>query len=147
MVINGPYISSYLLCEHFLSSFVNKFLNLEFSAQNSINILKCDINCHLEMSQLDFFYIQNIDIGKNFLKKIYLFILCISEHCSCLQMHQKRALDPITGGCDPPWSCWELNSGPLEGQPVLLTPEPSLQPCKLFLKVTSIAHTIIIRID
>ena len=27
----------------------------------------------------------------------------------------------------PPCSCWELNSGPLEEQPVLLTSEPSLQ--------------------
>ena len=42
--------------------------------------------------------------------------------------HQKRASDPITDGCVPPCGCWELNSGPLEGQPVLLTTEPSLQP-------------------
>jgi len=31
-------------------------------------------------------------------------------------------------GCEPPCSCWELNSGPLEEQSVLLTTEPSLQP-------------------
>jgi hypothetical protein len=43
-------------------------------------------------------------------------------------MHQKRALDPITDGCKPPGGCWELNSGPLEEQSVLLTAEPSLQP-------------------
>jgi len=49
-------------------------------------------------------------------------------HCSCLQTHQKRALDPITDGCEPPCGCWELNSGPLEEQSVLLTAEPSLQP-------------------
>jgi hypothetical protein len=42
--------------------------------------------------------------------------------------HQKRALDPITDGCEPPCGCWELNSGPLEEQPVFLTIEPSLQP-------------------
>ena len=42
--------------------------------------------------------------------------------------HQKRASDLITGGCEPPWGCWELNSGPLEVQSVLLTSEPSLQP-------------------
>ena len=35
--------------------------------------------------------------------------------------------DPITDGCEPPCSCWELNSGPVEEQPMLLTSEPSLQ--------------------
>ena len=38
----------------------------------------------------------------------------------------KRALNPITDGCEPPCSCWELDSGPLEEQSVLLTTEPSL---------------------
>jgi hypothetical protein len=42
--------------------------------------------------------------------------------------HQKRASDSITAGCEPPCGCWELNSGPLEEQSVLLTTEPSLQP-------------------
>ena len=37
------------------------------------------------------------------------------------------ASDPITDGCEPPCGCWELNSGSLEEQSVLLTPEPSLQ--------------------
>ena len=41
---------------------------------------------------------------------------------------QKRAPDLITDGCEPPCGCWELNSGPLEEQAVLLTSEPSLQP-------------------
>ena len=41
---------------------------------------------------------------------------------------QKRAPDLITDGCEPPCGCWELNSGPLEEQSVLLTPEPSFQP-------------------
>jgi hypothetical protein len=40
----------------------------------------------------------------------------------------KRASDSITDGCEPPCGCWELNSGPLEEQSVLLTAEPSLQP-------------------
>jgi hypothetical protein len=34
-------------------------------------------------------------------------------HCGCLQTHQKRTSDPITGGCEPPCGCWELNSGSL----------------------------------
>jgi hypothetical protein len=35
-------------------------------------------------------------------------------------VHQKRASDPITDGCEPPCGCWELNSGPLEEQSVPL---------------------------
>ena len=41
---------------------------------------------------------------------------------------QKKAPDLITDGCEPPCGCWELNSGPLEEQAMLLTTEPSLQP-------------------
>ena len=41
---------------------------------------------------------------------------------------QKKAPDLIIDGCKPPCGCWELYSGPLEEQPVLLTAEPSLQP-------------------
>jgi hypothetical protein len=59
---------------------------------------------------------------------IYLLILCIWVHCSCLQTHQKRASDPITDGYEPPCGSCELNLGPLEEQSVLLTTEPSLQP-------------------
>ncbi|KAM7329170.1 hypothetical protein ACRRTK_010783 [Alexandromys fortis] len=44
--------------------------------------------------------------------------------------HQRRAPDLIIDGCEPPCGCWELNSGPLEEQPVLLTSEPSLQPTR-----------------
>ena len=40
---------------------------------------------------------------------------------------QKRAPDLIIDGCKPPCGCWELNSGPLEEQSLLLTAEPSLQ--------------------
>jgi hypothetical protein len=55
-----------------------------------------------------------------------LFILYMWVHC--LQTQQKRASDPITDGCEPPCGNWELNSGPLEEQSVLLITEPSLQP-------------------
>jgi hypothetical protein len=43
-------------------------------------------------------------------------------------MHQNRASDLITNGCEPPCGCWDLNSGPSEEQSVFLTTEPSLQP-------------------
>ena len=42
----------------------------------------------------------------------------------CTSVCQKRTLDTIIYGCD----CWELNLGPLEEQPVLLTAELSFQP-------------------
>jgi hypothetical protein len=41
---------------------------------------------------------------------------------------QKRASGLIIDGYEPPYGCWELNSEPLEEQPVLLTSKPSLQP-------------------
>jgi hypothetical protein len=48
-------------------------------------------------------------------------------HCRCLQTHQKRVSDLITDDCEPLCGCWELNSGPLEEQSVVLITEPSLQ--------------------
>jgi hypothetical protein len=78
--------------------------------------LRCTPHCEV-MNYISVFFFKNC-----------LFILCIWVLCSCLQTHQKRASDPITDGCEPPCGCWELNSGPLEEQPVSLTTEPSLQP-------------------
>jgi hypothetical protein len=46
---------------------------------------------------------------------------------TCMPEHQKVAPHLITDGCEPPCGYWELNSGPLEEQPMLLTAEPSLQ--------------------
>jgi N6-adenosine-specific RNA methylase IME4 len=58
---------------------------------------------------------HKIKINPSFFKifKKDLFISCMWVHYHCLQTHQKRALDPITDGCEPPCGCWELNSGPL----------------------------------
>ena len=53
----------------------------------------------------------------------------------CVPVGQKRAPDPIIDGCEPPCGCWELNSGPLEEQAMLLTSEPSLQPSICFLEI------------
>ena len=41
---------------------------------------------------------------------------------------QKRAPDFIIDGSEPPCGYQELNSGPLEGQPMCLTSKTSLQP-------------------
>ena len=43
--------------------------------------------------------------------------------CSLLA-DQKRAPYLVIDGCEPPCGCWELISGPLEEQSVLLTSEP-----------------------
>ena len=81
----------------------------------------------LRQSFLSFFFLIRLD----------LFILCMWVHCSCLQTHQKRASDPITDSCEPPRGCWELNSGPLGEQSMLLTAEPSLQSPWIVLSVSS----------
>ena len=46
----------------------------------------------------------------------------------CMLAGQKRAPDLFIDGCEPPCGCWEMNSGPLEEQAMLLTSEPSFQP-------------------
>ena len=63
---------------------------------------------------------------------------CIWVHCSCLQTHQKMGLDPIIDGCEPSRGCWELNSGPLDEQSVLLTTELSLQPA--FVPISNLSQ-------
>ena len=52
----------------------------------------------------------------------------MSALSACMPACQKRALDPSVDGCEPPCGCWELNSGPLEEQSVLLTTGPTLHP-------------------
>ena len=52
----------------------------------------------------------------------------MSALSACTPSYQKRASEPSIDGCEPPCGCWELNSGPLEEQSVLLTAEPSLLP-------------------
>ncbi|CAO2628536.1 E3 ubiquitin-protein ligase NEDD4, partial [Lemmus lemmus] len=48
--------------------------------------------------------------------------------CEGVRSHGTAFLD----SCELPCGCWELNSGPLEEQSVLLTAEPSLQPLERF---------------
>ena len=48
----------------------------------------------------------------------------------CVPECQKGAPGLLLDGCEPPCGCWELNSGPLEEQSVLLSTGPSLQPDK-----------------
>ena len=79
------------------------------------------------------FAFQNVLVSNSYSHRFYLFVLCMWVYCHCLQAHQKRASDPITDGCGPPCGCWDLNSGLLEEQSVLLTAGPFLQPYLLVL--------------
>jgi hypothetical protein len=56
--------------------------------------------------------------------------------------HQKRAPDLTAGGCGSPCGCWDLNSGPLEEQTVLLTSESSLQALLACLSACSLARSL-----
>lgn len=48
-----------------------------------------------------------------------------------MYLHQKKVPDPpgtrVIDGCEPLCGCCELNPGPLQKQPVLLTVKPSPQ--------------------
>jgi hypothetical protein len=63
---------------------------------------------------------------KNIFIYLFTYFMYLSTLLLSLDDSLKRALNPITDGCEPPCSCWELDSGPLEEQSVLLTTEPSL---------------------
>jgi hypothetical protein len=75
---------------------------------------------NLTKSTVKFFFFKDVFIYLF----IYLFNIC--EYTVAAFRH--TASDPITDGCEPPCGCWDLNSGPVEEQSVLLTAEPSLQP-------------------
>ena len=73
-------------------------------------------------AQLDHNVLQKI----LFLKRSIYYVYNILS--PCMSAHQKRAPDLIMDGCEPSCGYWELNSGSLKEQSVLLTSEPSLQP-------------------
>jgi hypothetical protein len=65
---------------------------------------------------------------------MYFMYMCPDSMYICMP---GEGVEPITDGCESPCGSWELNPGPLEKQPVLLTTEPSLQSFKhLFLMCT-----------
>jgi hypothetical protein len=47
------------------------------------------------------------------------YCMYMSTLSACMPAYQKRASDPIISGCEPQCGCWEMNSEPLEEQPVL----------------------------
>ena len=71
-----------------------------------------------------FFHFLNISLLHLFMYFMFASVL--------LTLFQKRS-DPIIGGWEPPCCFWELNSGHLEEQPVLLTFELTpAAPCDNF---------------
>jgi hypothetical protein len=71
------------------------------------------------------------------LRIFFFFLFYVYEYTVAVFRDTRRGHQiPITDGCEPPCGCWELNSGPLEEQSVLLTTEPSLHPqCLRIFKV------------
>ena len=73
-------------------------------------------------------YLFAVNLSLFYFIYLFVYLLCIQYSVCVYAAGQKRAPDPITDDCEPPCGCWELNSGPLEEQAMLLTSEPSLQP-------------------
>lgn len=65
----------------------------------------------------------------------YLLHRCLCTKCvQCPRSPEESIVSPrtgVTGFCEQPKGCWELNSSPLEEQQVPLTTEPSRQSCKV----------------
>jgi hypothetical protein len=59
-----------------------------------------------------------------------MFLVCVLRFIYFMYMSVLSAQKRVSG-------CWELNSGPLEVQAVLLTTESSLQPSWFLLETTS----------
>jgi hypothetical protein len=73
-----------------------------------------------------------------YIYKIIIFILCalVFYLHICLCENVGLLATGVTESCELWGGCWELNPGPLEKQPVLLTTESSPQPPPKVLKVT-----------
>lgn len=59
--------------------------------------------------------------------RLFVYFIWMSTLSACMTLLHKRTSDPTTGGFEPSCGYWELNSRPLEEQPVLITAAPSLQ--------------------
>ena len=72
----------------------------------------------------------------------YLFNLCTLAFCLHVYLCEGFGSSGmgVTDSCELPYGCWELNPGPLEEQPVLLTNEPSLQPQNQLLCMTALGE-------
>jgi hypothetical protein len=75
-------------------------------------------------------------------KRFIIYFRYMSALSAYTPVCQKRASDHITDDCELPCGCWELNSGPLVEQPVLLTTEPSVQPIWVLFKMICIVVVV-----
>jgi hypothetical protein len=82
------------------------------------------INTHIHIETLHNYIIYTYNLYYNMFK-LYL-MYEFSDACTATG--QETASDPLTDSCGLPCSCWELNSGPLEEQPELLTAQPPCHP-------------------
>jgi hypothetical protein len=82
---------------------------------------------HPKMSSAILSFCMHVFFFFHFFLKIYLFIIC--KYTVAVFRRTRRGHQiSVTGGCEPPCGCWDLNSGPLEEQSGALTLEPSHQP-------------------
>jgi hypothetical protein len=83
----------------------------------------------LESSFLSSLYILDIsplsDLGLVKIMQTFLLNIYDEYNVAVFRNTRRRHQDPITDGCEPPCGCWELNSGPLKEQAMLLIAEPS----------------------
>jgi hypothetical protein len=80
------------------------------------------------------FCINLIVLFKSCVYECFTYMLVVYSVCArCPQRLEEGIGSPgtrVTDGCEPECGCSEMNQWPLEGQPVLLTAEPSLQPLR-----------------
>lgn len=88
------------LCHRDCTKYNSKvvYICISPSARNKITVLKIfsSGNCLFRFHAHGF-----VCLFLSFFLNIYLFNLFMWVYCRCLQMHQKRASEPITVGCEP----------------------------------------------
>ena len=125
------------------------FLNIELSLQSLILWFKimygvvlfkkytfaCWTHCQSVFIFTDMYHhAQFNEFTFYFLFCVYGCFACMCLCTMCMQYPQRPEEDirshgtEVKDNCQLPCGCWELNPGPLQEQPVLLTTEPSLQP-------------------
>lgn len=77
------------------------------------------------------------------LSNLLIFMSALPTSCKCTECvssaerGQQRASDPLDlelHSCGSPCGCWEMKSGPMQGQPVLVAAEPPPSPFSLLLR-------------
>jgi hypothetical protein len=69
-----------------------------------------------------------INTASFLLKDFYICLFIIHKYTVAVFRPPRRGHQISLQMVEPPCGCWDLNSGPSEGQSVLLTTEPSISP-------------------